>query len=115
MLTLSHLSKTFSLGTPDARTVLKDVELHLDAGEFAVLLGPNGAGKSTLLDLIAGTQQADSGSILLDGVDITHEKEHRRARSIGRVFQDPTRGTAADLTLEENLLLALHKDRRSFP
>ncbi len=114
MLDLRHISKTFSPGTPSAQRVLEDISLYLDEGEFVTLLGSNGTGKSTLLDLIAGAQTPDTGTVLLDGEDITREKEHRRARQIGRLFQDPLRGTAADLTIEENLALALHRGKGLF-
>lgn len=106
MLTLSHVSKTFGRGTPNEKTVLQDFNLHLSPGEFVTVLGSNGTGKSSLFGAIAGSIPVDSGQILLDGTDITHQKEYRRAKQIGRLFQDPLKGTAPSMTIEENLRLA---------
>ncbi|MPM15854.1 Glutamine transport ATP-binding protein GlnQ [bioreactor metagenome] len=111
MLKLRHICKTFLPKKPNAQAVLNDVNLHLYKGEFVTLLGSNGTGKSTLLDIIAGSRLPDSGTVLLDGCDVTFQKEHLKARSIGRLFQDPLRGTAPDLTIEENLTLAALRGR----
>lgn len=112
MLVLEGLHKTFRLGGGWERPALQGVDLTLQDGEFAVLIGPNGSGKSTLLNAIAGTVRLDAGRISLDGRDLSRWPEHRRARLLGRVFQDPLRGTAAGLTVEENLALACARGRR---
>lgn len=106
MLHLENLQKTFSPGTVHARHVLRGVSLHLQDGDFASVIGSNGAGKSTLFNAVAGTFPLDSGRILLDGEDITFQKDYRRSRSIGRLFQDPLTGTAPHMTIEENLSVA---------
>ena len=106
MLTLTGITKTFNPGTLNEKKALRGIDLHLDAGDFAAIVGSNGAGKSTLFNAIAGNFFTDSGRIELDGRDITFEKEHRRSREIGRLFQDPLRGTAPHMTIEENLALA---------
>ena len=106
MLRIEHISKTFNPGTVNEKTALSDLSLHLKPGDFASIIGSNGAGKSTLLGAIAGSFIVDSGSIVLDGKDITFTPDHRRSRSIGRLFQDPLRGTAPSMTIEENLALA---------
>ena len=109
MLTLTGITKTFNPGTLNEKKALQGIDLHLDAGDFAAIVGSNGAGKSTLFNAIAGNFFTDTGRILLDGRDITFEKEHRRSREIGRLFQDPLRGTAPHLTHEENLALAYQR------
>lgn len=106
MLTLEHVSKTFNPGTIDEKKALVDLSLHLDKGDFVTIIGANGAGKSTLFNAISGSFLTDSGSIILDGKDVTFEQEHIRARTIGRLFQDPMRGSAPGMTIEENLALA---------
>ena len=106
MLDITAISKTFHPGTPNARQALRQLSLHLEDGEFATILGSNGAGKSTLFGAIAGSFYTDEGRILLDGTDLTFQPEHRRSRVIGRLFQDPMRGTAPHMTIEENLALA---------
>lgn len=106
MLTLSHISKTFNPGTVNEKKALTDLTLHLDPGDFVTIIGSNGAGKSTLFNAISGSFFTDSGSIVLDGRDITFQPEHQRARHIGRLFQDPMRGSAPGMTIEENLALA---------
>ncbi len=106
MLTLSHITKTFNTGTPDEKLAINDLSLHLDKGDFVTIIGANGAGKSTLLGAIAGSFLTDSGSIVLDGQDISFLPEYKRARQIGRLFQDPMRGSAPGMTIEENLALA---------
>ena len=106
MLRIEHISKTFNPGTVNEKTALSDLSLHLKPGDFASIIGSNGAGKSTLLGAIAGSFLVDSGSIALDGRDITFTPDHRRSVVIGRLFQDPLRGTAPGMTIEENLALA---------
>lgn len=106
MLTLSHVSKTFNPGTVNEKKAMTDLSLHLEPGDFVTIIGSNGAGKSTLFNAIAGSFYTDSGSIFLDGKDITFQPEFRRAKMIGRLFQDPMRGSAPGMTIEENLALA---------
>ena len=106
MLDLVNLQKTFSRGTVNAHVGLDGLSLHLDKGEFVTVLGSNGAGKSTLFNAICGSFLLDAGRVRLDGQDITFLPEHARARQIGRVFQDPMKGTAPGMTIEENLALA---------
>lgn len=106
MLTINHVYKTFNPGQITERKALTDVSLTLNDGDFVTVIGGNGAGKSTLLNLIAGVHACDRGSIVLDGEDITSQKEHVRAKYLGRVFQDPMMGTAASMQLEENLAMA---------
>ena len=119
MLDLNDVSVTFHAGTVNERKALDHVSLHLDRGEFVCVLGTNGAGKSTLLNAVSGTLSADSGTITLDGMDLTRQPEHKRARYIGRLFQDPMKGTAPDMSIVENLGLAYSraiqkKDRQLF-
>ena len=106
MLKLSHISKTFNPGTVNEKTAIPDLSLELERGDFVTIIGANGAGKSTLFNAICGSFLTDSGSIILDGEDITFQPEHKRAKRIGRLFQDPMRGTAPGMTIEENLALA---------
>lgn len=106
MLTLSHISKTFNPGTVNAKTALNDLSFHADKGDFVTIIGANGAGKSTLFNAISGSFMTDSGRISLDGKDITLMPEFKRARQIGRLFQDPMRGSAPGMSIEENLSLA---------
>ena len=106
MLRLNNISKTFQPGTVNEKHALKDIDLHLAPGEFVTVLGSNGAGKSTLMGAIAGSFQPDRGSVILDGKDITRMPEHRRSKFIGRLFQDPLKGTAPGMTIGENLALA---------
>jgi len=114
MLNVNTISKTFNPGTVNAKTALDGTELHLNTGDFCTVIGGNGAGKSTLLNAVAGVYAVDEGSITIDGVDVTRLAEHKRAPFIGRVFQDPMMGTAANMGIEENLALALRRgDRRS--
>ena len=112
MLDLNDVSVTFHAGTVNERMALDHVSLHLDRGEFVCVLGTNGAGKSTLLNAVSGTLSADSGTITLDGMDLTHQPEHKRARYIGRLFQDPMKGTAPDMSIVENLGLAYSRGKR---
>lgn len=106
MLDIQNLSKTFNPGTVNEKKALSSLSLHLDEGDFVTIVGSNGAGKSTLFNAIAGSFYADEGSISLAGKDITFMPEHERSRRIGRLFQDPLRGTAPSMTIEENLALA---------
>ena len=112
MLTISHVRKTFNRGTINEKKALQGINLHLNPGDFVTVIGGNGAGKSTMLNMIAGVYPIDSGKIEIDGVNISREPEHKRARYIGRVFQDPMRGTAAGMQIQENLALALRRGRR---
>lgn len=106
MLTVSHISKTFNAGTVNEKRAIDDLSLTLRDGEFATIVGSNGAGKSTLFNAIAGTFFIDAGTIELGGRDITFLPEHRRSASIGHLFQDPLKGTAPHMTIEENLAVA---------
>ena len=106
MLKLDHIKKTFHPGTANEKRALNDLNLHLAPGDFVTVLGSNGAGKSTMFNAIAGTFQLDSGSVILDGVDITSLPDYKRSKFIGRMFQDPLKGTAPNMTIEENLALA---------
>ena len=106
MLILRNVSKTFNPGTPDAKQALDQVSLHIHEGDFVSIIGANGAGKSTLFNAISGSFYVDQGSVLLGGQDVTMVPEHQRAKVIGRLFQDPMRGSAPDMSIEENLALA---------
>lgn len=106
MLKLTNITKTFNPGTVNEKTALKGVNLHLKPGDFATIIGSNGAGKSTMFNAICGDFVTDTGSVVLDGKDITFEPVHERARVIGRLFQDPMRGSAPGMSIEENLSLA---------
>ena len=106
MLKLNHISKTFNPGTVNEKVAIKDLSLHLEKGDFATIIGSNGAGKSTLFNAICGDFLTDSGSVVLDGVDITFQPQHVRAKSIVRLYQDPMRGSAPGMSIEENLALA---------
>lgn len=112
MLTVTDLYKIFNYGTINQKTALDGVSLTLAEGDFVTVIGSNGAGKSTLLNCIAGTYDVDGGSIIIDGVDVTKLAEFKRAKYLGRVFQDPMRGTAANMQIEENLALALRRGKR---
>ena len=106
MLKIDHISKTFNPGTVNAKTAISDLSLHLEAGDFVTIIGSNGAGKSTLFNSIAGNFYVDEGSIYLDGKNITYVGEDIRSIIVGRMFQDPLKGTAPNMTIEENLALA---------
>ena len=106
MLEVSHISKTFNAGTVNEKRALSDLSLRLADGEFATIVGSNGAGKSTLFNAIAGVFYVDAGTITLDGRDITFLPSHKRSRRIGHLFQDPLKGTAPHMTIEENLAVA---------
>ena len=116
MLKLDHIKKTFNPGTVNEKAAIRDLSLHLEPGDFATVIGSNGAGKSTMFAAIAGSFITDSGSITLNGKDITFAPEYQRSRVIGRLFQDPLKGTAPHMTIEENLSLAyLRASRGSIP
>lgn len=106
MLKIDSISKTFFAGTANERKALVDVSLHLNPGDFVTVIGSNGAGKSTLLNSISGRLIVDSGTISIEGKNVSRQPEHKRAKVVGRVFQDPMAGTAPNLTIEENLSLA---------
>ena len=112
MLEINHVYKTFNPGTINEKTALSDLSLHLKPGDFVTVIGGNGAGKSTMLNAVAGVWPVDSGSILIDGTDVTGLQEHQRAPFIGRVFQDPMMGTAPNMQLEENLALAYRRGKK---
>ena len=112
MLTIRNVGKTFHKGTVNEKVALRDINITFETGDYVTVIGGNGAGKSTLLNLIAGTYPADSGSIELDGVELTRLPEHRRASMLGRVFQDPMMGTAAGMGIEENLAMAYRRGSR---
>ena len=112
MLEIRNISKTFNPGTINEKKALLDLSLTLKDGDFVTVIGGNGAGKSTLLNAVAGVWTVDCGSILLDGEDITALPEHKRAKYIGRVFQDPMMGTAPNMQMEENLALALRRGQK---
>ena len=112
MLTLDHISKTFNPGTINEKRALDGLSLHLKPGDFVTVIGGNGAGKSTMLNAVAGVWPVDDGRIILDGVDVTAMPEFRRAQYIGRVFQDPMMGTAANMQIEENLALAARRGKK---
>lgn len=106
MLTIKSINTVFNKGTADEHKALSNLSLHVAEGEFVTVIGGNGAGKSSLFNAISGTLLCDSGSIELDKQDITYMPEHRRAALIGRIFQDPMKGTAPNLTVGENLIIA---------
>lgn len=112
MLELSDVSKTFFAGTVNERLALREISLHLAPAEFVTVIGSNGAGKSTLLNIVAGALSPDRGTVRIDGTAVTRQPDYRRARSIGRVFQDPMAGTAPSMTIEENLSIAYSRGRR---
>ncbi|NLK38451.1 MAG: ABC transporter ATP-binding protein [Epulopiscium sp.] len=111
MLKIENITKTFSPGTANEKRALKGVSLHMKPKDFVTVIGGNGAGKSTLLNAIAGIFSVDSGKIIIDGNDVTKLPEHQRAQYIGRVFQDPRMGTATDMTIEENMSMALRRGK----
>lgn len=111
MLEMRNVVKTFNKGTVDEKVALAGLSLTVKEGEFVTVIGGNGAGKSTMQNAICGTWRPDSGSILLDGIDVTRLPEHKRAKYLGRVYQDPMLGTAAAMQIEENLALAFRRGR----
>ncbi|MCR5784385.1 MAG: ABC transporter ATP-binding protein [Eubacterium sp.] len=111
MLHLNNIKKTFNPDTINEKVALAGVDLHLNEGDFVTIIGGNGAGKSTTLNAIAGVWPVDGGSIVLDGIDVTGLPEHKRAKYLGRVFQDPMTGTAATMQIDENLALAARRGK----
>ena len=112
MLEIINVCKTFNAGTINEKKALNGLNLHLKPGDFVTVIGGNGAGKSTMLNSVAGVYPVDEGQILIDGEDVTHLPEFKRARVIGRVFQDPMMGTAATMQIEENLALAMRRGKK---
>ncbi len=112
MLRIENVGKTFNIGTINEKKALDNLHLHLKEGDFVSIIGGNGAGKSTMLNMIAGVYPIDCGTIHIDGVDISRMPEHKRAAFIGRVFQDPMLGTAANMEIEENLALAYRRGKK---
>lgn len=112
MLEIKNISKTFNPGTVNAKLALKELNLTLNDGDFVTVIGGNGAGKSTMLNAIAGVFKPDEGSIFIDGTNVTDMPEYKRAKFLGRVFQDPMMGTAANMMLEENLALAQRRGKK---
>jgi len=112
MLSVNGICKTFNPGTVNEKIALENVSVQLEEGDFVTLIGGNGAGKSTLLNSVAGVYGVDRGSILIDGIDVTRLPEHKRAAVLGRVFQDPMMGTAANMEIQENLALAYRRGQR---
>ncbi|UCE51007.1 MAG: ATP-binding cassette domain-containing protein [Desulfobacterales bacterium] len=106
MIKAKGLKKTFNKGTIDEKVAIDGIDLHVSKGNFVTVIGSNGAGKTTLLNLISGTVEPDAGEIFLDGSRVTHLPEHKRAKYLGRIFQNPLTGTAASMTIEENLAMA---------
>ena len=106
MLDIKNVEKTFNPGTINEKKALNGINIHLDEGDFVTVIGGNGAGKSTMLNMVAGVYPVDCGNIVIDGFDVTRLPEYKRAKYLGRVFQDPMTGTAADMQIEENLALA---------
>lgn len=111
MLDVKEIRKTFNAGTVNEKKALQGLSLHLNNGDFVTVIGGNGAGKSTMLNAIAGVWPVDSGSIMIDGIDVTKQPEYKRAKYIGRVFQDPMMGTAANMKIEENLAIASRRGK----
>lgn len=109
MLEINNIYKTFNVGTINQKTALRGLSLKLEEGDFCTVIGGNGAGKSTMLNAISGTWFVDQGSITIDGVDVTRMPEYKRAKFLGRVFQDPMLGTAASMRIDENLALAARR------
>ncbi len=112
MLELKNVKKTFNRGTINEKKALTGVNLKLEPGDFVTVIGGNGAGKSTMLNMIAGVYPIDSGAIIIDGKNVTRQAEHKRAAYLGRVFQDPMMGTAADMEIQENLAMAYRRGKR---
>ncbi len=109
MIRLEDLNCTFHAGTPNAKTVIRDLNLTVDAGEFVTIIGSNGAGKTTLFNLISGNLSPTSGKVFINGEDVTDHPEYKRARYMGRIFQDPLAGTASNMTLEDNMMITCKK------
>ena len=111
MLNIENVRKVFNAGTVNEKVALNGLNLHLNEGDFVTVIGGNGAGKSTMLNCVSGAYPVDDGKIMIDGVDVTHLPEYKRAKFIGRVFQDPMMGTAATMQIEENLALAARRGK----
>ena len=109
MIRLEGLNCTFHAGTPNAKTVIRDLNLTIDAGEFVTIIGSNGAGKTTLFNLITGNLSPTSGKVFIKDRDVTGHPEYQRARTMGRIFQDPLAGTASNMTLEDNMMITFKK------
>ena len=112
MLVMTNVRKTFNKGTINEKKALNGIDLTLNDGDFVTVIGGNGAGKSTMLNMIAGVYPIDSGKIEIDGVNISRQPEYKRAKYIGRVFQDPMKGTAAGMEIQENMALAFRRGQR---
>lgn len=112
MLKITNLHKTFNPGTINEKTALDGLNLHLKDGDFVTVIGGNGAGKSTLLNAIAGVWKPDYGTIEIDGIDVTQMPEYKRAQFLGRVFQDPMKGTSPDMEIAENLAIAARRGKK---
>ena len=112
MLTITNVRKTFNKGTINEKKALQDLNLRLYPKDFVTVIGGNGAGKSTMLNMIAGVYPIDSGQIIIDGTDMTNKPEYKRAYLLGRVFQDPMRGTAGGMEIQENLAMAYRRGKR---
>jgi len=112
MLNLFGVEKTFNIGTVNEKKALNGIDFTINDGDFITVIGGNGAGKSTLLNIISGVHLADAGKILIDGINVTNKKEHQRAKLLGRVFQDPMMGTAADMSIEDNLAMAFRRVKK---
>lgn len=112
MLKITNLQKTFNPGTINAKIALSGLDLTLNSGDFVTVIGGNGAGKSTLLNAIAGVWKPDYGTIEIDGIDVTNMPEHKRAKFLGRVFQDPMKGTSPDMEIDENLSIAARRGKK---
>lgn len=112
MLKIKNLKKSFGIGTPNEKYVLRGIDFEIKESDFITVIGGNGAGKSTLLNAIAGVFMPDEGEIVIDGANVTGLPEHKRAQYIGRVFQDPRMGTATEMTIEENMSMALRRGKK---
>ncbi len=112
MLDIKNVHKTFFAGTVNERVALQEINLSLAAGEFVTVIGSNGAGKSTILNITSGKLRPDTGTVSIDGQDVTRLADHQRARYVGRVFQDPMAGTSPEMTIEENLAIAYERGKR---
>ncbi|EMY33287.1 sugar ABC transporter ATP-binding subunit [Arthrobacter crystallopoietes BAB-32] len=111
MLDITNVNKTFFAGTVNERAALREINLSLAAGEFVTVIGSNGAGKSTILNITSGKLRPDTGTVTIDGTDVTKLADHQRARYIGRVFQDPMAGTSPDMTIEQNMAIAYERGK----
>lgn len=111
MLTINNVKKTFNKNTVNEKKALNGIDLNLNEGDFVTVIGGNGAGKSTMLNMIAGVYPIDSGKIVIDGINISRDPEYKRAKYIGRVFQDPMMGTAAGMEIQENMALAYRRGK----